>query len=281
MMLHEPVMVEEVAQFVKGDGVLVDATAGTGGHTLFLLSRYPDLRAVCVDRDPESLEVARSRLAEFGERVKFIVGDYRYLPEMEIPWENVTSLLFDLGMSSFQLSSPRGFSYQREEELDMRFNREEGRAAWEFLRTAPFSQLVLMFRDYGDLRRGEALAREVLRTRPRTTSQMVEVVRRVYGKAGPELLSRVFQAIRIGVNRELEGLEDFVYGLARKIPRGSRMIFLTYHSGEDRLVKNALKRAFKDGILKNLTPRVLKPTPEEIKKNPRARSAKMRVAERC
>ncbi len=281
MILHEPVMVEEVARFTRDEGVLVDATVGTGGHTLSLLSRYPNLRAVCLDRDSESLEVARRRLAEYEGRVRFLHGDYRQLPQMELPWQEVTTILVDMGLSSFQLSSSRGFSYQRDEPLDMRFDREEGVPAWEFLRTLPFSQLVMLFRDYADLRRAETLAKEVLRTRPKTTGQMVEVVRRVYRKVGPDLLSRVFQAIRIGVNRELEGLGDFILGVAQKMPRGARLIFLTYHSGEDRLVKNSLREAFKQGLFENLTPKVLRPSPSEVKRNPRARSAKMRVAEKC
>ncbi len=281
MSLHQPVMVEEVSRFVRNEGILVDATVGTGGHTLFLLARYPKLRAICLDRDRESLEVARQRLAEMEGRVKFLHEDYRRLPRMDIPWEEVTAVLVDMGFSSFQLSSPRGFSYQRDELLDMRFNREEGVPAWEFLRVVPFSQLVLLFRDYADLRRAEALAREVLRTRPRTTGQLVEAVKRVYRRVRPELLSRVFQAIRIGVNRELEGLGDFILGLARKMAKGARLIFLTYHSGEDRLVKNSLREAFQQGLFKNLTPRVLRPSPSEVKGNPRARSARMRVAEKC
>ncbi len=280
MMLHLPVMAEEVSRFVRKEGILVDATVGTAGHTLYLLSRYPALRAICVDRDLESLEMARQRLGDYLWRVEFIHGDYRSLPSLELPWEEISSVLVDMGISSFQLSSPRGFSFQRDGELDMRFDRSKGEPAREFLKKIPYSDLVLLFRNYSDLRRAESLAREIKKSRPQTTSQMVDVVKRVYGKAGPELLARVFQAIRIGVNRELEGIGEFILALAERLSPGARLIFLTYHSAEDRLVKNALKKSFSMGLLKNLTPKVLRPSAREIEENPRARSAKMRVAEK-
>ena len=280
MMLHRPVMAEEVSRFVKKEGILVDATVGTGGHSFYLLSKYPDLRAICLDRDIQSLKIAEERLKNFGDRVKFLHRDYRTLPQMELPWEQVTSVLVDMGLSSYQLSSPRGFSFQRDDDLDMRFDTTQGEPAKEFLKKAPFSRLVLLFRNFSDLRRAESLAQEIKRTRPQTTFQLVEVARRVYRKATPDLLARVFQAIRIGVNRELEGIEEFILSLSLKLHPGARLIFLTYHSAEDRLVKAGLKKAFYQGLLKSLTPRVIRPTVSEIKENPRARSAKMRVAEK-
>lgn len=279
-MEHVPVMKEEVAKFVKGSGYFVDATTGTGGHTEYILKKFPALRAICIDRDEQSLQYAQKRLERFRPRLEFIHSDYRKLPDLNLPWDKIDSILFDMGLSSFQLSSERGFSYQRDTPLDMRFNRQEGKPASVLLREIPYSELVLVFKNFADLKRAEELAREIKRRKIETTSDLVDAVKRVYRTTRKELLSRVFQAIRIAVNRELEGIDTMIFKLLGLLPAGARLIFITYHSGEDRIVKNSFRKAEKEGKIKILTKRVIKPSREEILKNPRARSAKMRVGEK-
>lgn len=279
-MEHVPVMKEEVAKFVKGKGYFVDATTGTGGHTEYILKKFPSLKAICIDRDEQSLQYAKKRLEQFRPRLKFIHSDYRQLPELDLPWDKIDSILFDLGLSSFQLSSDRGFSYQRDTPLDMRFNKREGKPASVFLREIPYSQLVLVFKNFADLKRAEELASEIKRREIKTTSELVDAVKRVYRTGRKELLSRVFQAIRIAVNLELEGIDTMIFKLLGLLPEGSRLIFITYHSGEDRIVKISFRKAEKEGKIKVLTKRVIRPSREEILKNPRARSAKMRVGEK-
>jgi len=278
-MEHVPVMREEVASFVRGRGIFVDATTGTGGHTEFIMQKFPDMRAICIDRDRKSLEFAKKKLKKFSPRITFIHSDYRKLPELNIPWEKVDAILFDMGLSSFQLSSDRGFSHKYNSPLDMRFNTDEGIPASIFLKEVPYSELVLIFKNFADLKKAEALAKEIKKRKPATTKELIDAIKAVYKTTKKELLSRVFQAIRIAVNRELEGQDTLVYRLSEILPEGARLVFITYHSAEDRLIKNSLKEAEKRKLLKILTKKVLRPSHDEVRKNPRARSAKMRVAE--
>ncbi len=279
-MEHVPVMKEEIASFIKQEGIFIDATTGTGGHSFFLLDEFPKLRAICIDKDRDSLEQARKKLARFGERARLIHLDYRNLPEIEFQWKKVIAILFDMGLSSYQLSSDKGFSHMRDSPLDMRFNNEEGKPAYVFLREISYSQLVRIFRDYADLKRAEELARNIKARNIRSTGDLVDTVREVYGMKKKELLSRIFQAVRIGVNRELEGIEEMISSLAEIVSEGTRLIFVTYHSGEDRIVKNSLRDMERNGKLRILTRKVIRPGRKEILQNPRARSAKMRVAEK-
>jgi len=279
-MEHIPVMRGEISSFLKQEGIFIDATTGTGGHSFFLLNKFPKLRVICIDKDRDSLEQARKKLAEFGERARLIHSDYRNLPEIDLQWEKVVAVLFDMGLSSYQLSSDRGFSHMRDSPLDMRFNKEEGKPAYVFLREISYSQLVRIFRDYADLRRAEELARNIKAKNMKSTGDLIDTVREVYGMKKKELLSRIFQAVRIGVNRELEGIEEMISSLGGIIPKGTRLIFITYHSGEDRIVKNSLRHMERNGKLRILTKKVIRPERKEVLQNPRARSAKMRVAEK-
>ncbi len=279
-MEHVPVMKEEVAKFLRGKGIFVDATTGTGGHTEYILEKFPDLRAICLDRDKQSLQYAMKRLEKFRPRLEFIHSDYRKLPDLNLPWKKIDAILFDMGLSSFQLSSTRGFSYQKDAPLDMRFNPDEGKPASVFLREISYSELVIIFKNFADLKRAEELAREIKGRKIESTSDLVNAVKKVYKTTKRELLSRVFQAIRIAVNRELEGIDDMIFRLLELLPDGARLIFITYHSGEDRIIKNSFREAEKRGKMKILTKKVIKPSRQEIIKNPRARSAKMRVGEK-
>ncbi len=280
--LHEPVLKEEVASFIRGEGVLVDCTVGTGGHAEYFLRKFPGLRVIGIDKDPEALKVAQQRLQTFGDRVKLIHADYRRLPELELDWNQIEEVFFDLGLSSWQLSSPgRGFSYLREEIADMRFNPNEGEPAYVWLRKASFSELVRAFLDYADLRGAQRLAQSIIALRPgiKTTTDIVKAVEKAYGKAPPALLSRVFQAIRIAVNRELEGLEELLKEIIRIARRGTRLMLITFHSVEDRIVKRTMKEADAQGSVKLLTKKPILPSPAEVVVNPRSRSAKLRVCE--
>ena len=282
LVLHEPVMKEEVASFIRGKNMLIDATVGTGGHAEFLLQKFSELRILGLDKDRSALAVAEQRLKKFGSRIKLLYSDYRELPDMEINWAEVEGVFFDLGLSSFQLAAQgRGFSYLREEILDMRFDPERGEPAYVWLNRASYSELVRAFLDYADLKRAYSLARSILDLRPniRTTTDLITAVKKTYGQVNPSLLSRVFQAIRIAVNKELEGLDELLEKLAEKLPSGSRLLVITFHSYEDRIVKKTFRKLEKEGKVKVLTKKPLLPSELEVSINPRARSAHLRVSE--
>lgn len=282
LVLHEPVMKEEVASFIRGENMLIDATVGTGGHAEFLLQRFAALRILGLDKDRSALKVAEQRLKRFASRVKLLYSDYRRLPEMEIDWSQVEGVFFDLGISSFQLAAQgRGFSYLRDEVLDMRFDPSVGEPAYVWLNKASYSELVQAFLDYADLKRAYKLARSILELRPniKTTYDVITAVRKAYGQAIPSLLSRVFQAIRIAVNRELEGLDKLLEKLAEKLNPGSRLLLVTFHSYEDRIVKQTFRRMEKEGKARVLTKKPVLPSEAEVSVNPRARSAHLRVCE--
>jgi 16S rRNA (cytosine1402-N4)-methyltransferase len=290
---HEPVMVNEVLAFlepVRG-GVFVDCTVGLGGHTRALLAAGTS-RVIGLDRDPAALAIAADTLREFGDRVELAHSDYRQFDTV-LDARGIRAIdgaLADLGMSSFQLEAEgRGFSFQREDPLDMRMDTTTGPTAAQLVNDASERDLADVIYRFGEERFSRRVARAIVQNREttpiRTTGQLAAIVRHAIPRRGFSRIdpaTRTFQALRIWVNRELEGLDDFIARLAARLKTGARMVIITFHSLEDRIVKHTLRAlAQRDGaLLRVLTKKPVLPKADEIDRNPRARSAKLRAAER-
>ncbi|MGH7409283.1 MAG: 16S rRNA (cytosine(1402)-N(4))-methyltransferase RsmH [Candidatus Methylomirabilales bacterium] len=290
---HTPVLLTQVLTFLRpiSDGLYLDCTVGTGGHAEAILEASgPTGRLVGLDRDAEGLPLARERLARFGPRVRLLHADYRVLGAVMAAegleaWDGV---LFDLGLSSVQLDDPaRGFAFRHAGPLDMRMDRAGGGpTAADLLRSLPERELAGVLREYGEERWARRIARRIVAARaaqPFTrTDQLAEVVAgAIPRRAWPRRIhpaTRTFQALRIAVNRELEGLaEALAAGLAGLKP-GGRIVAIAFHSLEDRVVKRALRG---DPAVTVLTKKPVTSGPEEVAANPRARSAKLRAARRA
>ena len=288
---HEPVLVAEVLALLAPSrgGLFVDCTVGLGGHTQALLEHGAS-RVLGLDRDAAALDYARERLQPFGDRVELVHADYRRLDEIlaarNLP--PVDGLLADLGVSSMQLDAPgRGFSFRRDEPLDMRMDTTQGPTAADALREVDERTLADVIYRFGEERYSRRVARAVIEARARnaieTTGQLADLVRRAIPRRGYSRIdpaTRTFQAIRIWINRELEGLDTFLASAARNLSAGGRLSIVTFHSLEDRIVKHTLRGLQADGGLKILTKRPVVPSEAETARNPRARSAKLRAAER-
>jgi 16S rRNA (cytosine1402-N4)-methyltransferase len=278
---HEPVMVAEVVQLLRGGAVVVDMTVGAGGHAAALLEAGVD-RVVGVDRDLDALAVAGERLAPFGSRVRLIGSRFSEIDEQAVggPADGV---LFDLGVSSMQLDrADRGFGYRADGPLDMRMGEGEapaGPSAADLVNGLPEKELAdLIFRFGGE--RSRRIAAAIVRRRPvTTTDQLAGVVVSAVGKrpGGPHPARRTFQALRIAVNRELEELTAALPPAAGLLGPGGRVVVISYHSLEDGIVKRAFRA---DDRLRVLTKKPLVPSADERARNPRSRSAKLRAAER-
>ncbi len=281
-------------------GFFVDATVGAGGHARALLEAAPGVRLLALDRDPDALALARERLAGFGERVRFAEANFGDLDRELEGFPLPDGILADLGLSSMQLDEPsRGFSFRRDGPLDMRISRS-GRSAADVVAAASVEELSRIFFEYGEERMAVKIARAILEERSRgpitTTRQLSRIVARVKGdreKIDPA--TRVFQALRIEVNEELQALSRFLAAAVQKLNAGGRLAVLSYHSLEDRMVKDAFRR--QSGVclcppklpvcvcgarraLLVLTRRPIRPGDSEVHRNPRARSARLRVAEK-
>jgi 16S rRNA (cytosine1402-N4)-methyltransferase len=270
-------------------GVFVDCTVGLGGHARALLEGGAS-RLIGIDRDPAAIEGARSALSGFGDRVALVHADYRRFDAVldERGEMQVDGVLADLGVSSMQLDAPgRGFSFRTDAALDMRMDTTAGPTAAEMLRDVDERTLADVIYEFGEERHSRRIARAIVAARGRapieTTSQLADVVRRAIPRKGYMRIdpaTRTFQAIRIWVNRELDGLDAFVGDAARRLAPGGRMAVITFHSLEDRIVKHTLRALQQDGIgLRIRTKRPMVPGEAEIERNPRARSAKLRAAE--
>jgi 16S rRNA (cytosine1402-N4)-methyltransferase len=307
---HVPVLPERVVDLLapaleRPGAVVVDATVGVGGHAEALLRRCPQVRLVGLDRDPAALEHARVRLAAFGARVEVVHATYDQLPAVlaESALAQIQGILFDLGVSSLQLDeAARGFSYARDAPLDMRMDLTSATTAADVLNSYHAADLARVLRDYGEERFARQIAAAVVRERQRapftTSARLVELVRRVIPapsrRTGGHPAKRTFQALRIEVNAELAILARTLPAALDALDIGGRIVVLSYHSLEDRLVKRALAaRAVSTappGLpvelpqhrpqLRLLTRGAEKPTAAEISANPRAASARLRAAER-
>lgn len=290
---HEPVMTREVLAFLQPEkgGVFVDCTVGLGGHAKAMLEAGVT-KVMGLDRDPAALVIAADTLAGFGDRVELVHSDYRAIESVldTRGMRAVDGALADLGMSSYQLEAEgRGFSFQREDPLDMRMDTTTGPTAAELLSAASESEIADAIYQFGEERFSRRVARAIVQNREtaviRTTGQLAAIVRHAIPRRGFSRIdpaTRTFQGLRIWVNRELDGLDTFLTALARRLTTGARMVVITFHSLEDRIVKHTLRALAQqeDAPIRILTKKPVLPQPDEIDRNPRARSAKLRAAER-
>lgn len=292
---HRPVLLEEALEFLEAgrDGVYVDGTLGLAGHALAILERNPRARLVGLDHDERSLREAAERLKPFASRVKLFQTDFKGLDSLGIDFREVRGILLDLGISSFQLDSPeRGFSFSQEGPLDMRMDQRSRTTAAKILHTYPEVRLAELFAAYGELGQTRRLAREIVHLRKlgrlETTDDLRNLVEKIYnwrpqkGRIHPA--AKAFQALRIEVNQELEGLGDFLERTVRSSRPGTRFVVISFHSLEDRIVKHAFAglAAHGDGppLLAVLTKKPVTPGADEVAVNSRSRSSKLRAAER-
>ena len=289
---HEPVMVPEVLGLIQPSrgGLFVDCTVGLGGHSRALLEAGAS-RVLGVDRDRSALTIARETLAVFGDRVELVHADYRELDRVldERGIDQVAGILADLGVSSMQLDADgRGFSFRRDEPLDMRMDQSRGPSVADLLRDVDETELADVIYRFGEERASRRVARAIVHARREspieTTGRLGAVVRRAVPHKGHQRIdpaTRTFQALRIWVNRELDGLDAFLAEAARRLVANARLAVITFHSLEDRIVKHTFRAMAQAGQgLRILTKRPLVPADEEVARNPRARSAKLRAIER-
>jgi 16S rRNA (cytosine1402-N4)-methyltransferase len=305
-MVHEPVLLQEILEVLRpsrADGTLVDATVGLGGHSEALLREHPRLRLLAIDRDPAALEKSRERLRPFADRVTFARGRHEELIDIlkQHGITEISGLLADLGVSSMQLDdAQRGFSFRYDAPLDMRMG-SEGVSAADLVRTLEESDLARILRDYGEEPMARRIARAIVEARSEapieTTARLAEVIRSVK-KGRPHEIdpsTLTFQALRIATNEELVGLEKFIDDAVSVLERQARIAVISFHSLEDRIVKQAFRRLEGQctcppgmpvcgcgavAIVHVMTGRPVTALEEEIARNPRSRSAKLRVAEK-
>jgi 16S rRNA (cytosine1402-N4)-methyltransferase len=291
-MTHVPVMTAEVLEHLRPErgGVFVDCTVGLGGHSRALLEGGAT-RVIGLDRDLDALARARETLAPWIDRVELVHADYRSLETVldRRQLVHVDGALADLGVSSLQFDDPgRGFSFQRDEPLDMRMDRSADDTAADLVARSTERELADAIFQYGEERFSRRIARAIVDARRdapvRTTGRLAAIVRRAIPRRGPlriDPATRTFQALRIWVNRELEGLDTFLEAAIRRLRAGARLVVIAFHSLEDRIVKHTLRALEQRGAgIKVLTKRPIIPGDDEIQRNPRARSAKLRAAER-
>ncbi|MSQ42313.1 MAG: 16S rRNA (cytosine(1402)-N(4))-methyltransferase RsmH [Dehalococcoidia bacterium] len=302
---HEPVMLAEAVEGlnVRPGGRYVDATVGGGGHAAGILeAATTGGRLLGIDRDPQALAAARERLARYGDAVVLAQGNYSQIAALchSHDFVPVDGVLFDLGVSSLQLDTPgRGFSFQRDEALDMRMDRASGPSAAELVNSASEHELARLIREYGEEWRSRAIARAIVARRPlATTGDLVSAVEQAVGRDRGRRIhpaTLTFQALRIAVNQELSHLVVALPAACGLLAgAGARVVVIAFHSLEDRVVKEYFRRESTDCLcppsapvcvcghrasLRLVTRRVRKPSEEERARNPRARSARMRIAE--
>jgi len=302
---HVSVLLNECLEAlnIRPDGIYVDGTLGRGGHATEIIKRLDGGRLIGIDRDMDAITAGREKLAVFGDRVTLVHGDFRdigsILDQLNIP--QVDGMLFDLGVSSPQLDNiERGFSYMGDAPLDMRMDQRAELTAFEVVNTWSEERLKRILWDYGEERYAPRIARAIVAAREiATTGQLVDVIRSAMPAAAlrekQHPAKRTFQAIRIAVNDELGAVEDMLRGAVTHLAPGGRLAVISFHSLEDRLVKTAIVRGEKGctcprdfpicvcgfvPTLRAVSRKAILPSAEEIAENPRARSAKLRVAER-
>ena len=301
---HTPVLYQQVLSALQpsAGSRYIDGTVGAGGHAAGILQlSKPDGQLLGIDRDPNALELAQTHLARFSERVHLRRGSYAEMVSMatSLGWDSVSGVLLDLGLSSMQLAdSERGFSFQKAGPLDMRFDPEQSLRAEDLVNGLSELELTELIKSYGEEPRARRIARAIIRSRPlSTTIELAEAVRGALGAARGRIdpATRTFQALRIAVNDELAMLSEGLIAAVSLLEAGGRLAVISFHSLEDRMVKHFLRQESQDCIcppeqqvctcehharLKVLTKRPIRPEETEIQENPRARSAKLRIAER-
>jgi 16S rRNA (cytosine1402-N4)-methyltransferase len=308
---HQPVMVSEAigSLVTLTGGIYVDATVGSGGHSETISKKLDEAGLlICLDMDQDAIEISMGRLKAPGKRIAFKNANFSETDHVleDLGIGKVDGILLDLGMSSYQLdNSGRGFSFNRDEPLDMRMNTKGGITARELINGLPAHEIETILRDYGEEKRARSISKSIERERGKqaieTSLQLADLIRSVippsrrYPGGMKDPATRTFQALRIAVNKELENLKIFLDKVPDIIAGGGRLVFLTYHSLEDRLVKRAMAGWEKDCVcppglpecacnktplFRRLNKKGIKPGQAEIQANPRARSAILRAAER-
>ena len=287
---HTPVLAEEVLHWldVKPEGTYLDATLGLGGHSVEIARRLTTGRLIGLDRDEQALEIAGQRLKEYEDKVTLVHADFSRVQELagEMNWPPLDGVLADLGVSSMQLDrSDRGFSFRAAGPLVMRMDLQGEVTAADIVNQAAEGELADLLYRLGEEHDSRRIARVIVRARPiRDTEHLATVVAGARASRGRQRLhpaTKTFLALRIAVNREMEALGQFLDRVPATLNRSGRWVVLSYHSLEDRMVKQSFRRWSQQGVLNVLTRKVICPSPAEIEANPRARSAKMRVAEKA
>lgn len=285
MKYHTPVLIKEVIEclLLKPSSKVVDTTLGDGGHSLAILDRIgTDGQLIGIDTSSKSLNRARKRLGRFKNA---ILAEANFSEIQKVVEANnfgpVSGILFDLGIASWQVGeSGIGLSFQHNEPLDMRFSPKLKKTASEIINHSTPKELMTIFEEYGDIRRAKQLVNRIIQVRQKspikTTQELVNSIR----NKSPKILAPIFQALRIVVNQEFENLESALKQAVEILSPRGRLVVISYHSGEDRIVKHIFKDAEKINQVKILTSSPITPTQEEIRSNPRSRSAKMRALER-
>lgn len=291
--LHKPVMYREVIEYLnleKGD-LIVDATVGLAGHAKLILERIiPNGRLIGIDRDKESLQIARETLKDYRGNFELYHGDFRHLDKI-FEFFKISAcdgILFDLGLSSFQIESPeRGFSFQSDGPLDMRMDRNSYISAYDLINNLTKKEISSILRSFGGERYSNRISNLIVKEREdhpiSTTGQLTKIILRAVPYRGYQKIhpaTRTFQALRIAVNRELEALEETIEKSVDFLREGARVCVVSFHSLEDRIVKRKFKYFSSIRKLKIVTPKPLIPSSTEITENPRSRSAKLRIAEK-
>jgi 16S rRNA (cytosine1402-N4)-methyltransferase len=299
--MHQPVLIRETLKllFSTPNGVYFDGTGGSGGHAWELVNRLKlPGRLLILDLDPLALDNLKSRFSSFAN-VDIIQENFSNLKTVltHLKIEKLCGAILDLGLSSLLLEQPRGFSYRLDSPLDMRFNPQiAGKTAQELLNTASEAELAHILRSYGEVSNADKIAKAIKQKSPQSTSELARIVARfAYPHLKEKILSQVFQAVRIAVNSELDNLRKFLQDIPAVMEPGGRLTIISYHSLEDRIVKEFFRRESRNCIcppgfpkclcghqasFKILTSHAVKPSPMEIKSNPRARSARLRAGER-
>jgi len=300
---HQPVLYHEIIHALqpKNAGRYVDGTLGAGGHARGILEACaPDGCLLGLDVDPQALALSRETLAPYGERARLLQASYDSLAERlrEVGWDEVDGILLDLGLSSMQLESPeRGFSFQQDAPLDMRFNPDSPTTAADLVNTLPQDELADLIYRYGEERASRRIAQAIFKARPlQTTRQLAAVIEAILPRKGHiHPATKTFQALRIAVNEELDKVENLLPQAVAALKSSGRLVIISFHSLEDRIVKAYFRRESRDCIcppkqpvctcghkatLKEISRKPIIPGEAEIKANPRARSAKLRIAEK-
>jgi 16S rRNA (cytosine1402-N4)-methyltransferase len=286
--MHIPVLKNEVEEFLKisEGGTFFDGTVGLGGHSSGILNAWPKNYLYGTDKDLEALAIARKNLESFEGRFTLFHSDFRNLNSLPIDIARIDGFLFDLGVSSFQLDDPgKGFSYSQKAPLDMRMDKNQDTSAYNVVNDYNYEKLSDIFIKYGEIKNPARIVEQIIYHRKmkkiKTTEDLKTIIRKISPRQKTmDPLARVFQAIRIEVNQELTGLGDFFPELFNRMKPGARVVFISFHSLEDRIVKLALKKARDNSIMKILTKKPVTAGEDEKKRNPRARSAKLRAGAR-
>ena len=289
-MLHVPVMLRETIDFlnVRPEGNWIDATLGAGGHAKEILKRLGSGRLLGLDRDPQALAVARQELAAFGDKVIMQHGNFAQIDVLHAAsgLPPVDGVVADLGLSSMQIDDPsRGFSFSLPGPLDMRVDSSSETTAADLVNYASERELADILFNLGEERHSRRIARAIVKARPyRLTTELAQVVTRaIPPRTGLHQIhgaTRTFMGLRLALNAEMENLDQFLDRVLMVLRPGGRVVILSFHSLEDRRVKQAFRRWHAEGRANILTRKVVRPGEEEVRANPRARSAKLRAAEK-